>query len=347
MSALARGVALALVLASCQTAAPSATPSAASSAAPTGTVYGVAGLVRPHAPSSSAADAEAMYRSFAETGGALGVYTNWADRADSEGKVPAVVPAAFAAAKQYAFGPLVIALGVAQDAGGTGVKSTVDWGSGQRERFLATVTATAREHRPRFLAIGVETNRLWMSDRTSFDGFSRAYAEAYDAVKKVSPDTKVFTVFQLELMRGHAARMTGRDDEPQWDLLERFAGRLDLLGLTTYPFLQYQRPSDIPEDYYSDAARRLRVPVAFTEIGWPSARPASAVAAYEASPDAQAEFVDRFFALTAATRPAIALWSFPFELGVPSSLFDSVGIRGADGAAKPALAAWRCGIRTK
>lgn len=339
MIALARHVALALVLASCQTAVPSS--------APAGTVYGVAGLVRPHAPSSSAADAEAMYRSFADTGGALGVYTNWTDRADTEGKVPAVVPAAFAAAKQYGFGPLVVALGVATDAGGTGVKSTIDWGSRQRERFLATVTATALEHRPRFLAIGVETNRLWMSDRTSFDGFVRAYADAYDAVKKVSPDTKVFTIFQLELMRGHATRMTGRDDEPEWDLLERFAGRLDLLGLTTYPFLQYQRPSDIPDDYYSDAARRLRVPVAFTEIGWPSARPTSAVAAYDASREAQAEFVDRFFALTAGSRPAIALWSFPFELGAPSSLFDSVGLRGIDGAAKPALAAWQRGIRTK
>ncbi|HEU5288969.1 MAG TPA: hypothetical protein VFV20_11250 [Candidatus Limnocylindria bacterium] len=343
MSRFARGVTLALVLAACQTAAPTATPSAASA----GIVYGVAGLVRPHAPNSTAADAEAMYRSFAETGGALGVYTNWADRADTEGKVPAVVPAAFAAAKQYSFGPLVIALGVAADAGGTGVKSTIDWSSTQRERFLATVTQVARDHRPRFLALGVETNRLWLSDRTSFDGFVRGYADAYDAVKKVSPDTKVFTIFQLELMRGHATRMTGRDDEPQWDLLERFAGRLDLLGLTTYPFLEYQRPSDLPEDYYSDAARRLRAPVAFTEIGWPSARPASAVAAYDASPDDQAEFVARFFALTAGMRPAIALWSFPFELGVPSSLFDSVGIRRTDGAAKPALAAWQRGIRTK
>lgn len=339
MSAFARGALLALVLASCQTATPSG-PSAV-------TVFGVAGLVRPHAPSTSAADAEAMYRSLAETGGALGVYTNWADRRDTEGKVPAVVPAAFAAAKQYSFGPLVIALGVAADAGGTGMKSTIDWGSTQRERFLATITQIARDHRPRFLAIGVETNRLWLTDRTAFDGFARGYADAYDAVKRVSPDTKVFTIFQLELMRGHATRMTGRDDEPQWDLLERFAGRLDLLGLTTYPFLQYQRPSDIPEDYYSDAARRLRAPVAFTEIGWPSARPTSAVAAYDASPDAQAEFVDRFFALTATTRPAIALWSFPFELGAPSSLFDSVAIRGADGAAKPALAAWQRGIRTK
>lgn len=321
----------------------SASASATTAPAP-GTVFGVAGLVRPHAPSTSAADFEAMYRSFSATGGAVGVYTNWSDGPASEGSAPAVVASTFAAAQRYGFGPVVVALGVAQDAGGTGVKSTVDWSGPQRDRFIAAATAVARDQKPAYLALGVETNRLATSDPAAFDGFVKGYAEAYDAIKKVSPTTKVFTIFQLELMKGHATRMTGRDDPPQWPLLQRFAGKLDLVGLTTYPFLQYLAPADVPADYYAEAAQQAGAPVAFTEIGWPSSRPPATGAAYVASPEAQAAFVDRFFALTASPRPALALWSFPYELGVPTSLFDSVALRASDGTAKPALGAWQKGI---
>lgn len=322
-------------------ASPAASVTAASSS---GTVYGVAGLIRPHAPSTSAADFEAMYRSFSATGGAIGVYTNWSDGAASEGTAPAVIASTFAAAQRFGFGPVVVALGVAQDAGGTGVRSTVDWSGPQRDRFIAAATAVARDQKPRYLGLGVETNRLATSDPVAFDAFVKGYADAYDAIKKVSPATKVFTIFQLELMKGHATRMTGRDDPPQWDLLQRFAGRLDLVAFTTYPFLQYLRPSDVPDDYYADAAQRASASVAFTEIGWPSSRPPATAAGYEASPDAQAAFVDRFFALTVRTKPVVALWSFPYELGVQTSLFDSVALRTSDGTPKPALAAWQKGV---
>jgi hypothetical protein len=318
----------------------------APTSAPNSTLYGVAGLIVPRTQTTVAAAYEALYSSFTTTGGAVGVYTNWSDRGDLDGKVPVAIPATIAAAAKYRFGPLVIALGVARDAQ-NGPQSSVDWASPQRDRFLEAVTAVARDHRPDYLALGVETNRLFVTDRAAFDGFVGAYPEAYDAVKKVSPSTKVFTIFQLELMKGHAMRWTGRDDPPQWDLLKRFAGRLDLVGFTTYPFLQYARPADIPDDYYTDAATRAEAPVAYTEIGWPSAGVASAPFGYEASTATQAAFVERFFALTARARPRLALWSFPYELGRLGDLFDSVALRTGDGIAKPALASWQKGIATK
>jgi len=310
-----------------------------------GTTYGVAGLIRPNGMGTKASDFDAMYRSFARTGGAVGVYTNWSDSAADEGAPPRVIAAAAAAAKQYGFGPLVIALGIARDAA-PGVVSAVDWSGTQRDRFIAAVAAVARDQRPPYLALGVEVNRLWASDRAAWDGFVKGYAAAYDAIKAASPATKVFTIFQLELMKGHALRWTGRDDPPQWALLDAFAGRLDLVGFTTYPFLQYARPADVPADYYDEALDRAKLPVAFTEIGWPSDRPASVPFGYDASPDAQAAFVERFFALVRPSdrRVAIALWSFPFEVGTQLGLFDSVALRTADGVAKPALAAWQRGI---
>ena len=321
--------------------APSAPGANATAAAPT-THYGVAGLVPPHVPSPTAADYEVMYASFATTGGAVGVYTNWAD---PNGGVPAVIASTAVAAKQYGFGPVVIALGVARD-GTTGVVSTVDWAS-QRARFVQTAASIARDQRPSYLALGVEVNRLWMSDPSAFDGFVAGYAEAYDEIKKVSPATKVFTIFQLELMRGAAYILTGQASTAvQWSLLDRFRGRLDLVGFTTYPFLAFASPKEIPDDYYQEAMRRASLPVAFTEVGWPSGSIAGTASRYDGTPEEQVEFITRFFALTAQVQREVVLWSFPNEVAsVPGRPFATVALRTRDGAAKPALAAWQAAIK--
>jgi hypothetical protein len=259
--------------------------------------------------------------------------------------VPNVLTAVSGNASAYKFGPVVIALGVARDAPG-GVKSTVDWSTAQRQRFLDAVTAVARDLRPEFLALGVETNRLYQSDPASFEGFVRGYAEAYEAVKKVSPGTRVFTIWQLELMRGTAYLMTARQETaPQWDLLARF--KLDVAAYTTYPYLHFADPKDVPDDYYADAAKRNAAPIAFTEIGWPSADLGGAAtgSAYGGTPEEQAAFVARFFALTRALAPALALWSFPNDLGSAApGTYASISLRRNDGTPKPALAAWQAGI---
>ena len=305
--------------------------------------FGVAGLVPRNFPTTAPADWLELYRSFADTGGAAGVYVNWADSAASEGKVPAAVASSFAAGREHRFTPIV-ALGVARDLPGGGVTSTVDWASPQRARFIETVTLIAREHRPAFLALGVESNRLHLSDPSAFDGFVAGYSDAYDAIKRVSPATNVFTIFQLELMRGRAFLMTGRESTPpHWELLARFGTKLDVTGFTSYPFLAHQTPGEIPADYYADAARRSPSPLALTEIGWPSGPLAGAPnSGHGGTPDEQAEFVRRFFAITTSPRPALSLWAFPNEYGTagPDS-FASVALRTHDGTAKPALAAWR------
>ena len=344
-----------VVLASCASPAPAtATPSPSVSSAATpasdtsATRYGVAGLIPPHYPGAQAADYEAMYRSFAETGGAVGVYTNWAD-AGKEGQAPAIVAQVLAAKERYGFGPVVVALGVARDASG-GAASTVDWNGAQRERFLAAVSAVAAL-KPGYLALGVESNRLFTSDPAAFEGFVKGYADAYDRVKAVSPATKVFTIFQLELMRGGAYLITAkRETPPQWDLIGRFAGRLDLAGFTTYPYLQYATPDALPDDYYTAAAARAGAPLALTEIGWPSADLGGAAAGseYGGTPEEQRAFVERFFSLTKGARPALALWSFPNDIGAAGpGVFASVSLRANDGAAKPALAVWRAGIASR
>lgn len=312
--------------------------------APANHTFGVAGLIPRNFPNSSADDWLNLYETLDETGGLLGVYTNWSDSPDTAGSIPKVVRTAFGLAPQYNFTP-VVALGFHRDAPGGGLEPTLVLSdAGEREEFKAVAVAIAHTYQPKYLALGVEVNRLYNVDPAGFDDYVSLYAETYDAIKAASPDTLVFPIFQLELMKGKGY-LTGNSEgrQPQWELLDRFDARLDLAAFTTYPYFDYGSPADIPADYYSEIAARTTRPLAFTEIGWPSAPLAPAPdSEYGGSEEEQAAFVKRFFGLTANTNLAIALWSFPHDLdAAPSNAaFDSVSLRRNDGTPKPALAEW-------
>ncbi len=276
-------------------------------------------------------------------GSLLGLPASWRATSGSPGGIPDVITTQFELGKRSGFTPVVI-LGFADDSP-RGPVLTIDWSDpAQRDAFRRMAVAIADKYHPRFLGIGNEVNRIWMVNPQAFDLFVAAYAEIYDAVKAVSPRTQVFTVFQLELMKGGGFLVDGaRSRPPQWDLVERFAGKLDLVAFTTYPFLDYKAPADIPDDYFREAAARVRRPIALTEVGWPSRPIAGAEASgYGGTPEEQAEFVRRLFTLLAGVRPSFVLWSFPHDIGPgPSVAFASVSLRENDGTAKPALEVWR------
>jgi hypothetical protein len=197
----------------------------------------------------------------------------------------------------------------------------------------------ARTYQPRYLGLGIEVNTLYEKSPQDFDAFAALFDEVYDAVKAASPGTKVFTVFQLERMKGLQGGLFGGRNDPalaQWDLLERFP-KADLIAFTTYPCLVFPSPADMPAEYYAEAAAHAGKPIAFTEIGWHSA---PGPAGWESSEDEQAEFVRTFFALTEGVNPEMAVWSFLFDPEAETP-FDSMGLRRrSDGNPKPAWDAW-------
>lgn len=306
---------------------------------------GVAGLIPRNFPDSSDEDWLNLYETLHETGELLGVYTNWADSSETIGEIPNVVDVAFGLAPRYGFMPLV-GLGFCHEMSDGGLELTISWDNANDvDRLKQTAVAIARQHRPKYLALGGEVNRYYEHDPAGFDRFVAVYAEAYDAVKAISPQTLVFPVFQLEMTKGDAYLVGGSEArQPQWELIDRFSGRLDLAAFTTYPFLDYGSPSDLPEDYYAEIAAHTSRPIAFTEIGWPSAPLATDPgSAYGGSADEQVAFVQRFFDLTADIDLALALWAFPHDLGSgsPNAAMDSLSLRHNDGTPKPALAAWQ------
>jgi hypothetical protein len=305
---------------------------------------GVAGLIPRNFPNPSAGDWLNLYETLPETGELLGVYTNWADSPETAGEIPEVVSTVFGFAQRYGFTPLV-ALGFHRDVPEGGLEPTLSWTNpDDRGQFRQVAVAIARQYRPKHLALGVEVNRYYEYDPAGFDDFVAAYAETYDAIKAVSPQTLVFPIFQLEITKG-GGYLTGQAHQPQWDLLDRFGERLDLAAFTTYPFFDYPSPADLPEDYYAEIAAHTTRPLAFTEIGWPSAPLAPAPdSEYGGSEEEQAAFVHRFFELTSDENLAVAMWAFPHDLGEGSAsliAFASVSLRHNDGTPKPALAAWQ------
>ena len=312
--------------------------------------FGVAGLIPRNFPNSSAADWINLYETLPETGALLGTYTDWTDSPEKAGQIPDVVSTVFELASRYHFTP-VIALGFFHDMPNGNLEASLDLADpADRALFKQTAAAVAERYRPPYLALGNEVNRYHEFYTTDFENYVTLYAETYDAVKAISPDSSVFPIFQLETLKGNGYLLGNSETrQPQWEILDRFGDRLDLAAFTTYPFLDYQSPTAIPDEYYAEIAAHTSKLIAFTEIGWPSAPLITAPdAPYGGSEEEQAEFVRRFFELTSENALALVLWSFPHDLGPGGHpTFNSVSLRQNDGTPKRALAVWQEAVKNK
>lgn len=209
-----------------------------------------------------------------------------------------------------------------------------------RADYRSRAVAYADEFEPPYLALGIEVNLVADALPADFELFVALFNDTYDAVKAVSPATQVFTIFQLEQIKGlRGGRFGGTNDTTaaRWDLLGRFP-KSDLIGFTTYPGLIYKNPSEIPADYYSEIASRTTKRIAFTELGW---HVSAAVPEWGSDEAEQAAFVERFADLAAPLRDrtVMIVWSFLYDAGLPEP-FVGMGLRRADGSARPAWDAW-------
>jgi hypothetical protein len=197
----------------------------------------------------------------------------------------------------------------------------------------------AKEFKPPYFGIGVEVDTFYRKNPDDFDDFVSLFNETYDAVKTVSPETRVFTTFQLERTKGlRGGIFGGKNDASKnnWDLLAKFA-KADLIAFTTYPGFIYKDPADIPADYYTSIRKYTDKPIAFTEIGWSSS---AGIKGWESSEAKQKRFGERFFTLIdGVDEIELAVWIHLYQQSTAEP-FGEMAFYRADGTPKPAWGAW-------
>lgn len=208
----------------------------------------------------------------------------------------------------------------------------------KKREYKESTIDFAEEYLPPYFGMGVETNMMWYKSPEDYDEFVDFYNEMYDEIKKVSPDTKVFTVFQLERMKGCIFWVDDpcNESDAQWHLIGDF--KSDVVAFTTYPNIFYKDPSEIPEDHYTEILEHTSKPVIFTEMGW---HVEEYPPGWEGSEDKQKRFVERFFELSEDVEPEIIIWSFLYDNeDIEPRPFDTMGLKREDRSKRPAFNEW-------
>ncbi len=160
----------------------------------------------------------------------------------------------------------------------------------------------AERFRPRYFSIGNEINSVheWLGPKT-FEDLAALEKKLYETIKRASAETKVLVVFSY-------SQLVDLPGAPRFHLVEKLDGSYDVLGLTTYPWKNYEIPEELPDDYYSRIMKYTAKPIGFTEIAWSSDK------AQGGSEQEQVEFLLRFLKLTRDIPLEFVSWAFLHDL---------------------------------
>lgn len=206
------------------------------------------------------------------------------------------------------------------------------------DAYLVYVDLVVQRYRPQWLALAVDVDQFARARPDDLEAFIAVYDRAYAQVKEQSPDTKVFVLFQLEDLQG---LLPWSVHAPQFALLLRFAERVDLLAVSSFPSFIYPFGPEIPPEYFSRLAI-FRKPLALVPAGFAS-EPGRGGVTF-GTPSGQQQFVERIVGEAEEQKWALLVWLAPQDLAYadapPYDLVGRMGLRDRRGEAKPALDSW-------
>jgi hypothetical protein len=283
----------------------------------------------------------------------IGFYSGWRDSMAESGMIPAFAEFAMDARSDLGTNPAVGFSWSAKD-GTADLLSDGDminnsWSNQEsRDEFLDMVTDYASTYSPAYLYLGDDINAWFWTDQAGWSDWLDVLGEAYDAIKGVSPNTIVYTTFQLERLKGLGNATQGWTDPPHWNLVDEVAatGKVDAIGFNSYPYFEYATPQAIPADYFDEIAMHWSGPVIFTETSWAGA----ASAPFPGGLTEQGDYVDIFFDLTDGLTIEYATWLYLHDLD-DQALFPAytdVGFRSNDGlVVRPADMRWQDAVNLR
>lgn len=167
-----------------------------------------------------------------------------------------------------------------------------------RARFLDDVRILAAMQ-PDYLVLTTEVNLMHRFNRAEFDHFRTLHAQAYDAIKRIAPQTQV-GVSYLDSLWFANYHIDGVD-------VPALMQPADFLAFTSYPEWlvregHFTSIAAIPPEWYG--ATRAAYPnarIVYSEIGWASK--------VRGTPELQAEFVRQLPRLMSLARPELITWA--------------------------------------
>ena len=209
-----------------------------------------------------------------------------------------------------------------------------------RQALRADALFVARNVQPAYLVIGHEVNVTFEQDPDAYQQFVEIYSEIYDELHETSPETQVLTSFQYEELLGvipwlppHVAR---------WELFEDFEGRLDVLGITTYPSFAFAVARKVEPHYYQQILDHTELPVAFVSSGYASGTGREGINA--STPAEQRRYLQRLLADADRLGAPLLIWLLAQDLsyatGPPEDLVANLGLMEVGGLPKESWPAW-------
>ncbi len=302
-------------------------------------------------PQGFPADYSRILDFYSEVGGMTGAGVMWNGlwKESGAGNTPQAAAGLMKASRIYGFTPVAVFgwrsgstlfLDVPGDA-------TNSWSNAAaRGLFQEMLEDFAAEYRPPYLFLGNESDSYYQQDASDYARWIGFYNSAYDAIKAASPETMVGPVFNFEHMSGMGA-LNGWNTA-YWGALDSHdLSRVDVVGLTLYPFLSYASPASVPDGYLDPLVARIgSKPIAITETGWPAENLGRLNPPWETSAQSQAAYLSRLDAVLQGRNVRMVNWLhlYPMQDSGGSStdwkLFGSVSLRDSSGDKRPAYDAW-------
>ncbi len=298
-------------------------------------------------------DFSKIYEFFSEAStfqnGAVMWNGNWRDSLAESGEIPAAA-AAIESVKNYCFTPYAVfgwksgtTLFLDHPDNATNNWTNINTRAAMKNMLVAYVTT----YKPKFIFLGNETDFFYEAYQADYANWLTFYNDAYDAIRAASPSTLVGPVFNFEHIAGQGT-LTGWTTAYWGALTDHDFTRVDVVGVTVYPFFEHANAADVPVDYLQPLIDRIAgKPIAITETGWPAESLGGFAPGWTMSEAEQVTYISRMSAFLSGHDVRILNWlNLNQMVDYCSScdawkIFGSVSLKDADGKARPARAAWK------
>lgn len=212
--------------------------------------------------------------------------------------------------------------------------------------FRSMLVQFASAYKPPYLFLGNENDSYYEQDPADYANWIKFYNSAYDAIKSVSPQTMVGPVFNYEHLSGSGV-LNGWT-QPTWQALdEHDLTRVDIVGITLYPWLNYASADAVPANYLDPLLSHIgSKPIAVTETGWPAENLGGLNPPWETSETAQVTYLSKLSAMLSGKNVKLVDWLFlnpmvdPGGSPVSWELFGSVSVRNSTGGKRAVYDPW-------